>query len=133
MNHQETLKLVAFVHAVCPHQQLDEATPEAWKLVLDRVPYADAQTAAVTIAGRERYVEPSAIIAEVKRIRAARLAQFDPETLIPPAGLSVLEDVAWRRRQLAAVAEGRPVEENTRGELKPRDWRAALTRGPDLT
>lgn len=141
MNRSEAAELVTLVSQLCPGQKLGPGTDVAWQLVLDDVTAADA-TAAVRIvyrrlAEKDDYqgyarIEAKDVLAEVKRMWRRRLDRLDPEQLVPPAGLSVLEDVEWRRDTIRAIANGAPIPTNTRGELKPRDLRE-LPAGRSLT
>ena len=69
-------------------------------------PDAVARLAALDLEpGKARYIEPGHIIAQVKRIRAQRLADHGP--LIPPPGLDgTTEYLAWIRQASAVVASG---------------------------
>lgn len=137
MNRPEAVRLVAIISALCPGQKLADLTPDAWQLVLDDVSYDDAQQAVRAVyrrlAEKDDYqgyarIEAKDVLAEVRRMWRRRLDRLDPEHLVPPAGLSVLEDMEWRRATIRAIAAGAPVPTNTRGELKPRDLRQ-LTAG----
>ena len=111
MSPEETVALCRLVKAICPSQALDQYTPDAWALILRRIDYNDAKQAVIDIAsrplepGKSRYIEPGHIIAQVKRIRAQRLADHGP--LIPPPGLDgTTEYLAWIRQASAVVASG---------------------------
>lgn len=111
MSPEETIALCRLVKAVCPAQALDQYTPDAWALILRHIDYNDAKQAVIDIAsrplepGKSRYIEPGHIIAQVKRIRAQRLADHGP--LIPPPGLDgTTEYLAWIRQASAVVASG---------------------------
>lgn len=141
MNHTEAVRLVGIISALCPGQKLAELTPDAWQLVLDDVSYDDAQQAVRLVYRRlaedDDYkgyarIEAKDVLAEVRRMWRRRLDRLDPEHLVPPAGLSVLEDMEWRRNAIRAIANGAPIPTNTRGELKPRNLRE-LSAGRSLT
>lgn len=141
MRDTEAVRLVGIISALCPGQKLAELTPEAWQLVLDDVSYDDAQQAVRLVYRRlsedDDYkgyarIEAKDVLAEVRRMWRRRLDRLDPEQLVPPAGLSVREDVEWRREAIRAIAAGSPIPMNTRGELKPRDLRQ-LSAGRSLT
>ena len=111
MSPEETVALCRLVKAICPSQALDQYTPDAWALILRHIDYNDAKQAVIDIAsrplepGKSRYIEPGHIIAQVKRIRAQRLADHGP--LIPPPGLDgTTEYLAWIRQASAVVASG---------------------------
>lgn len=137
MRPTEAVQLVGIIRALCPGQKLEDLTPDAWQLVLDDVSYADAQQAVRTIYRRlaeqddwkgYRRIEAADVLAECRRMWRARLDHLDLEALIPPPGLTVAEDVQWRRNAIRAIANGAPVPDNTRGELKARDVRSLTQR-----
>lgn len=142
MNGLEAAQLVTLVSQLCPGQKLGPGTDVAWQLVLDDVTAADA-TAAVRLVYRRlsedddykgyARIEAKDVLAEVRRMWRRRLDRLDPEQLVPPAGLSVLEDVEWRREAIRAIAAGSPIPMNTRGELKRRDLRELGTSGHPCT
>ena len=79
MNEEEIAKLIRFVHALCPAQKMDEFTPDAWELVLDNVTFDDAKNALKTLGQTLRFIAPSDIAQEVRRVRATR-PSFPPGT-----------------------------------------------------
>lgn len=125
MNGPEVVKLCAIITALCPSQKLTEYTPDAWELVLEDIPFAEAQDA-VRVIYREqgsdtewvRKIEADDIIRQVKRTRARRIEHFTD--IVPPAGLTQAEERAWLRSFYRRAGQGQPVETNTRGELKSR-------------
>lgn len=132
MNRVEAAQLVTVVSQLCPGQKLGPGTDVAWQLVLDDVTYADAQAAVRLVYRRlaedddfKGYarIEAKDILGECRRMWRRRLDQLDPEQLVPPAGLTVVEDVEWRRQAIRDVANGHALPGNTRGELRPRDLR----------
>lgn len=76
MNETEIAKLLRFVHALCPAQKFDEFTPDAWELVLGDVPFDDARDALKTLGQKLRFIAPSDIAQEVRRVRNVRAAQY---------------------------------------------------------
>lgn len=142
MNGLEAAELVTLVSQLCPGQKLGPGTDVAWQLVLADCTYADAKDAVVVIYRRladidnpvgYRRVEAAEILGECRRTWRRRLDRLDPEALVPPPGLSVAEDVEWRRRTVRAIANGAAVPTNTRGELKRRDLRELGTGGHKCT
>ena len=128
MSPEETIALCRLVKAVCPSQALDQYTPDAWSLILRHIDYNDAKQAVIDIASRplepskSRYIEPGHIIAQVKRIRAQRLADHGP--LIPPPGLDgTAQYLAWIRQASAVVASGGSLPEHP--ALPPNPGRSA--------
>lgn len=121
MNHQEAVVACRVVKAVCPHQAVDEATPDMWGLVLADVRFEDAKEAIINLAKRAPFIAPAEVIAEVKRIREKRLAEH-PEPP-PPDGLTAAEYTEWLRRTRKAIGDGNPPEVAAL-EAKPRDMAA---------
>jgi hypothetical protein len=104
---EEVAKFCRYIQAACPAQRFDEFTPDVWSdifpgwLTLD-----DARAAVIVIKQRQRYVDPSDIIAEVKRIRADRLDRTPIEA--PPHELTDTPGAykAELDRKIAEVAAG---------------------------
>lgn len=118
MTPDQTLRLCRIVKALCPQQAMDEFTPDAWHLLLAPVRIEDARTAVETLGRRSAFIAPAEIIAEVKRIRAKRLA--DTPLPDPPADMTPVETLAWLKVTRRSIADGQPVDGGQRGELKPR-------------
>jgi hypothetical protein len=70
---REVVMLTRYVKACCPQQQIDEYTPDAWQDLLGDLELTDCREAVKTIVGRQPFVAPSEIRAEVRRIRDERL------------------------------------------------------------
>jgi hypothetical protein len=87
MNAKEAAALCRLAKAACPQQAIDEHTPEAWFLLMGNVRFEDARDALVAITQRQPFVAPSEIIAEVRRVRGKRIAEFGP--IEPPSDLDV--------------------------------------------
>ena len=110
MNRREANRVLRKVLAYCPSQSVDEYTPDAWVEALDDVDAADALDAVARIGRRElepgqsRYIEPGHIRAEVRRIRADRLARH--EIPAPPASLPPAEYLRALREATEAIASG---------------------------
>jgi hypothetical protein len=127
VNNSEAVTLWRLVKALCPTQPMDEATPDAWAIVLNDIRFEDAQAAVRTIyrdLGNDqewggRRIEADDIIREVRRIRERRLAEHPP--LDPPSGLSEIEYRSWLRHTRQAIADGRQIP---RPALPQRDMSA---------
>jgi hypothetical protein len=107
MTHEEIVKLCRYIQAACPAQRFDEYTPDVWAEVFPAsLTLDDCRAAVITIKQRQRYIDPSDIIAEVRRIRSNRLDR----TLIeaPSAELcgSPGDYKAELIRQTTAIASG---------------------------
>lgn len=109
MNATEAAALCRFAKAACPQQAIDEATPDAWALLLDDIRFVDAKTALVNVTRARPFVSPAEIRAEVTRIRGQRLTDFGPLP-DPPAELSDADYPAWLREMRRRIADGEPVE-----------------------
>lgn len=122
MKPDEAVALCRFTAACCPSQKFDEYTPDAWGLLLEDVRFVDAKDAVTRMARKQPWVSPAEIIAEVKKIRAKRIAEFGP--IIPPADLDPDDTAAYREwwaNVQKAIADGdlKPAEL----ELPKRDMR----------
>lgn len=73
MNAAEAVTLVRLVKGICPAQQIDTYTPDAWALVLADIRYEDAQPAVIELAKRQPFISLSDIVGEVKRVRKLRI------------------------------------------------------------
>jgi hypothetical protein len=115
MTPQEAVALCRFTAACCPSQKFDEYTADAWGLLLEDVRFVDAKEAVAAVARKQPFVSPSEIRAEVKKIRAKRIAEFGA---IPPPPAEVLDPDNWRAFiEWQAETERRIAD----GELKPGD------------
>lgn len=108
MKPTEAVMLTGYLRAHFPSQPVDEFTTEALEETLAPYPAADCRQAVLNIAERgERWCSPTDIKAEVKRIRAKRVADYGP--IEPPAGIDP-DDVRGYQRWLAgatkAIADG---------------------------
>lgn len=77
MNHEQAVKVTRAVKAMCPAQAWDEATPDVWAVVLQRVRYEDATAAVERLGARQRFIAPSEVVDEVAVIRSGRLEGVD--------------------------------------------------------
>lgn len=115
MNNSEAVKLFRLVKALCPTEQFDEHTPDAWAIVMNDIRYDDAKLAVRTLyrdRGNDqewggRKIEADDIIREVRRIRAERIARH-PE-VDPPEELSEIEYREWLRASRKAIADGQTI------------------------
>lgn len=106
MTPSETVLLTRYVAACCPHQRIDEYTPDAWHDILGDLELADCRAAVATIKRRSVFVDPSEIRTEVKRLRDDRLARE-----IPAAPAAALADDPGRYRaelqaRIKRIADG---------------------------
>lgn len=76
MNPSETVMLARYVKALCPQQKFDEYTPDAWHDVLSDFALADARTAAAAVARKQPFVSPAEIVAEIRKLRDERAADY---------------------------------------------------------
>lgn len=134
MNATDAVRLCRLVRALCPSQQMDTYTPDAWSALLGGYDYADAKQAVLEICalplepGRSRYVEPGHIIATIHGTRRKRLAEVSMPT--PPSGLDAAGYVDWMRDQRAQIAAGYTPAPDPKHPLEPgrvRELLAAAT------
>jgi hypothetical protein len=76
MTPDETVVLARYVRALCPGQKFDEYTPDAWHDVLADFALTDARAAAAAVARKQPFVSPAEIIAEIRKQRDERAADF---------------------------------------------------------
>lgn len=124
MKPTEATALARYVRAHFPSQPIDEYTADALGETLAPYPSADCRQAVLNIAERGAdWCSPTAIKAEVKRIREKRIADYGP--IEPPAGLDP-DDVRgyqrWLEAKLRAIADGEivapaPAIEGTRRDV----------------
>jgi hypothetical protein len=120
MNLTETVKLCGMVSELCPKQKFGEYTADAWQLVLDDIPLADAMKAVRTVyrtlgsdewQGR-REIEADDILRQVRRIRAERIDQglawlIPPDDCREPGSARYRE---WSREVRRRLGDGESVE-----------------------
>ncbi|MFQ6194856.1 hypothetical protein [Streptomyces sp. NPDC000405] len=119
MTPDETVVLTRYVRALCPQQRLDAYTPDAWHDVLGPYDLGDARQAAATVAGRQPFVSPAEIIAEIRRARAGRIRHVHGPGQSPEVPDADPDDVraylaalrAQRTRAADPTARRRPLHE----------------------
>lgn len=101
--------LLRKVRAYRPAQTFDEFTGEAWAEALHDIRLIDASQAVTDYARRSSgWIDPAVIITEVRRIRAERVRVHGLP--IPPAGMTVAEEITWTRAALTLIGDGETVE-----------------------
>lgn len=87
MTSTEVALLCRLVRAAAPGQPWDEHTAEAWELIVPPDYSLDeCRAAVITIVRRgERFIDPGAVIAEVKRVRADAAERERIHVLLDPA------------------------------------------------
>lgn len=114
MKPTEAVDLARYLRAHFPQQPVDEFTADALGETLAAYPANDCRQAVLNIAERgEQWCSPTAVKAEVKRIREKRVADYGP--IEPPAGLDPDEVGGyqrWLEVKVRAIADGavRPIE-----------------------
>lgn len=103
--------LTGYLRAHFPSQPVDEFTTEALEELLAPYPAADCRKAVLNIAERgEKWCAPTEVKAEVKRIRAKRVADFGvpeiPRDMDPDDTLAYRR---WLRETQRAIADGAEV------------------------
>lgn len=133
MTPSEATVLARYIRAHFPQQPIDEFTAEALSELLAPYPANDCKEAVLHIAkSGEHWCSPSDVMAQVKRVRAKRIAEAGD--LCPPPGLTEPQQRAWLGEARRQVADGQPLVVDM-GELKPRhlpDLRELLP-APDET
>lgn len=108
MTPTEVVMLTGYLRAHFPSQPVDEFTTEALEETLAPYPATDCRQAVLNVAERgETWCSPTDVKAEVKRIRARRLADYGP--IEPPADLDPDNVVGWQqwlRAMRKAIADG---------------------------
>lgn len=97
MDINETTRICKAIASIKPAQYLDDETPAFWSLILADIRYEDARQAVVTLGGKTKFIDPSDIITEVKRIRNERLKHSD---------LIIADSPEERRAIIKAIADG---------------------------
>jgi hypothetical protein len=106
----DAVLLVRYVRALCPHQKIDEYTPDAWHDLLANYDLDACRTACAELAARQPFIAPAEIITEVRKARTARLDGFQYE----PCGDETVDQYLTRLRgQLRAVAGGHAASAGT--------------------
>lgn len=104
MKPTEAVDLARYMRAHFPQQPIDEFTADALAETLADYPADDCRLAVRQIADRgEKWCSPTDVKAEVKRIRAKRIADYGP--IEPPAGLDP-DNVVGYQRWLGAMHKG---------------------------
>lgn len=99
------------IEAGISNRKVDESgeTAKIWAHVLRDVTWADATDAlAVHVRDTGGWLEPKHILDRVRRTRAKRIADHPP--LIPPPGLSVVEELAWMADARQRVGNGEVID-----------------------
>jgi hypothetical protein len=105
---------------------MDEYTPDAWCDLLGDLDLADCRTAVRNVAGRQPFVAPAEIRAEVRRIRSGRLEGFQ---YVPVEGDKDPQVyLAALRAQRAAVATGEREAAPAIESAEPREVRALISK-----
>lgn len=136
MNLTEATKLCAIVSQLCPKQTFEEYTPDAWQLVLDDIPIADAVAAVRTVyrdqgsdqwLGR-REIEADDILREVRRVRDKRIDDGFALLIPPPEAREPGSRAyrVWVKESRRRLGNGEsPADINgPQPELKPRNLQA---------
>lgn len=105
MNNEESTKLLIITQQAFPHQAVAEGTAAVWFGVLQSVPFKDGEQALINIIKRgAAFCTIGELYAEVKRIRAARIARFKMPD--PPAELDSADQAAWLAEAVKRVGDG---------------------------
>jgi hypothetical protein len=104
MSPREAVDLARYVRAHFPQQPVDEFTADALAETCGAYPAADCRLAVLNLAERgDEWCPPTAVKAEVKRIRAKRIADYG--VIEPPADMDP-DNVVGYQRWLSAMRKG---------------------------
>jgi hypothetical protein len=115
MTPQEAVMLSGYVEQLCPQQRFNEYTGDAWADLMPDIRYVDALEAVKALGAKQVFIAVAEIIAEVKRIRSKRIAEFGP---MPPPPAEELDPdnwkafIEWQKTTEKAIADG---------DLKPKE------------
>jgi hypothetical protein len=113
MSPIESSDLAEYINAHFPQQPIANLTAEALLELLHAYPMSDCRQAVLNIAERgEHWCPPTAVKAEVKNIRAKRIAEHPP--VEPPPGLvdKPAELIAWQRGLSQRIGDGQTFDPN---------------------
>ena len=104
MTPGESILVTRFVQAACPHQKIDEYTPDVWHKLMSDLNYSDVLDALTNLGNHLSFIGPPEIRAEVRRIRDERIRA----DMSDPAydGADVLGGLAAIRAHRRAVGDG---------------------------
>jgi hypothetical protein len=100
MTPTETVKLVEFVHALCPHQAIDRKTPIAWHAVLRELEFSAAQAAVIALKHSQKFIDVADIVAQARRSAASH-----------PSSRTLTEALEFANRRELDPAGGTPATE----------------------
>lgn len=123
MDITETTRLCRAIASIKPAQHMDDETPAFWSLILAGVRYEDARQAVITLGGKQRFIDPSDILAEVKRVRTDRIERAGEEAI---SELTMRLD-GDRRAAIRAIADGTVTPPRPVGSLQDQRAAAALS------
>lgn len=123
MDKAQALTLTRLVKGMCPAQQVDRYTPDAWyEAGLKDMEYEDAKAAVMALGTKIRFIALSDISDEVKLIRRARFNGVRPDILgaaaDPDDVVGYLDAV---KSDVKAIGDGVPLEVIEAGEHRPVD------------
>lgn len=122
MTDEEVVVLTRYVKALCPAQQIDEFTSDAWSDVLRHLRLVDCQEATRRVSPRQPWIAPSDIVKEVRALRGERLERAPLMEL--PAGFDPDDVVGYQRAVkgwMRCIADGD--QPPVAAGLAPRDMR----------
>lgn len=124
MTPTDAAALARYMRAHFPQQPIDEYTAEALTELLEPYPAGDCRTAVLNIADRgEQWCSPSAVKAEVKRIRSRRIERFGP--VEPPPDLTDGEYRDWFIGIRTRIGDGALTREQWDEERAALGWTGA--------
>lgn len=86
MSTADAVHLVTMLRVACPQQRVEEGTETVWATMMTRarITRADAEEAIVELGLRTKWIAPSDVVEEVKRIRARRIDATPVSAIVHP-------------------------------------------------
>lgn len=110
----------------------DPDAAKAWAAALDDLPFDDCRTALLAhYRTSQEWLMPAMVRTAVKRIRRDRLEKHPP--LVPPPGLTDIEELAWLGAARRRVANGEVIDCDAAYELVAGSVRELLAAATPTT
>lgn len=120
MNATDTARICDAISQIKPAQRFDTDTPAFWAVILADTRYEDARQAVLNLGGRQQFIDPSDILAEVRRIRDDRVDRNEmpvPNASPDDATAYAVEYRALRLAIADGTLTGDELEAYRRGEI----------------
>lgn len=115
LNPDEVATLLG-IAASFDNRKANEEAVVAWRVALGGISFTDARDAiAAHYAESREWIMPADIKARVRRVRAKRIDEHPP--LVPPPGLSDVEERAWLAAARRRIGNGEVIDCDAAYEL----------------